>query len=186
VKIELGGGSKPRGDGFMNLDQLPTADLQIDLAAVGMRAGGLPFADDSVSEVYSSHCLEHLPEFIGVLHELARVCRLGAPVEFRLPHWLHDCAMQGSASPLFCGHYHSYGPQFWWRLTLEPGCEQYWPGKKRLQLAATYYIPENTIDEARQLFPQMTDEQIMRLIPGTSHEVRWHFAVVTNEPAVRQ
>jgi SAM-dependent methyltransferase len=183
VKIELGGGDKPRGDGFLNLDLLPSADLHIDLAAIGLSQAVLPFPDDSVAEVYSSHCLEHLPEIIGLLHELARVCRLGASVEIRLPHWLHDCALGGGALPTFGGHLHSYGPQYWWRLTNEVCCGQYWPGVKRLYLTHAHYEPESTLDEARALFPRWTDEQLMRLIPGTSHSVHWMFQVIATSAA---
>lgn len=177
MKIELGGGSNPKGQGYLNFDQLDCADQQIDLDKIGNGLSRLPLEDGSVASVYSSHCIEHLTEFIGVFHEIARVCAVGADVEIRLPHWLHDCAMCGSATPLFRGHFHSYGPQFWWRLTLESGCEKYWPGNKMLRLARTHYQPESTLDEARGLFPRMSDDQIMRLIPGTSHEVHWHFIV---------
>ena len=45
MKLEIGGGNTPRGEGFVNLDCLPCADIAIDL-----EKDPLPFADDSVDQ----------------------------------------------------------------------------------------------------------------------------------------
>ena len=71
MKLEIGGGNTPRGEGFVNLDCLPCADIAIDL-----EKDPLPFADDSVDEVYSAHCLEHVNNAVGVLAEVLRVCKV--------------------------------------------------------------------------------------------------------------
>src|SRR5882724_9186504 len=55
MKLEFGGGKKPRGDGWVNVDQCQEADVIHNL---NLRPW--PFADDSAGEIYSSHCLEHL------------------------------------------------------------------------------------------------------------------------------
>ena len=173
MQLEIGGGNKSLGGEWVNLDQCEAANIRHDLTRTPW-----PLAGNSVDAVYSSHCLEHLPNIAPALHEISRICRIGATVEIRLPHWLHDCSMCGLGVG-YEPHFHSYGPQFWWRICNEHGCWVYWPGcEKRLVHVATHYEPENTIDEARLLFPQMTDEQIMRLIPGTSHEVRYQFEVI--------
>lgn len=183
IKIEIGGGSLPHGDGFLNIDMLPIADVQFDLESLANGAI-LPFEDNSVSDVYSSHCLEHLTSIGETLIEICRVCEIGARVEIRLPHWLHDSAMAGGMSSKYPGHYHSYGDCFFWWIVEEPGCEKYWTGTKRLKRVATYYQPERCLDEVRPFFAPlgMSDDQIMRFIPGTSHEVRNHFIVVAKEP----
>jgi len=60
---------------------LPTADIQIDVTK------GLPFADDSVSGVYSEHFIEHLTqsEILRLLRECRRVLLPGARVRVATP-----------------------------------------------------------------------------------------------------
>lgn len=178
LQLEIGGGTRNRGEGWLNLDLCESADIRHDITRTPW-----PIPTDSVESLYSSHCLEHIEDVYVVLLEIVRVCKIGASVEIRLPHWLHDCALGGLMFG-FNAHLHSYGPQFWWRICNEAGCGFYWGNSdKRLFATATHYEPENTIDEARLLFPQMTDDQIMRLIPGTSHEVHYSFEVVErNDP----
>lgn len=183
--VELGGGTKPKGNGYINVDMLPIADVICDLDEVGIGNAKLPFDDDSVDAVYSSHCLEHLECCGGVLHEIARICKTGAKVEIRLPHWLHDSAMAGSVFNEFPGHKHSYGTIWWWWISEEPGCEKHWPGKKRFKRVHTHYQPEQSFKEAREAFRFLSDDQIFRWIPGTCHEVHWHFEVIENTPSVQ-
>jgi len=45
-----------------------------------------PFPDNSVSHVFSSHCLEHLKYPLHLLREIARVSREGAEVEIWTPY----------------------------------------------------------------------------------------------------
>lgn len=176
LKLEIGGGVRSLGGDWINIDLCPTADVQHDITKTPW-----PFESNSVDEVYTSHCLEHMCDIRPMLLEIARITKLGAHVEIRIPHWLHDCALMGFGFG-YNSHLHSYGPQFWWRVCNEAKCGQWWgDGDKRLFATSTHYEPEQTIDEARLLFPQMTDDQIMRLIPGTSHEVRYHFEVVLRD-----
>ena len=176
--LEIGGGNKSHGSEWVNLDQCESADIRHDITVAPW-----PIESDSVDQVYSSHCLEHLPNIAPALYEIARVCKTGSRVEIRLPHWLHDCALSGFGFG-YAAHYHSYGPQSFWRICNEKGCQVYWHGcAKRLYMSSVHFEPENTLDEVRKLFPQMTDTQIMMMIPGTSHEVRYHFEVVdVNDP----
>ena len=62
---------------------------------------GIPLKDDSVSEFYSAHCIEHLPDKIEkiagtdqyrnvdaldfIMREIHRVCKKGAKIQIRLP-----------------------------------------------------------------------------------------------------
>jgi predicted SAM-dependent methyltransferase len=54
IKLELGSGSKKGVNGWTTLDLAPGCDLYCDLAK------GIPFPDQSVSNIYSSHVFEHL------------------------------------------------------------------------------------------------------------------------------
>ena len=169
MKIELGGGVTPRGDGFVNVDIKPCADIICDF-----ELGKLPFDDDSVDEIYSSHCLEHVRGHIAILGEVLRICRHGAKVELRFPHWLHPMA----SSP---GHVHVLSDRQvsnW--LESPKSRELFWPqatkrfvedlGRRHYQIEVDYFI-------LREKFPQLTDEEVARYIPGCCHEVRYYFTV---------
>ena len=45
-----------------------------------------PWADSSVSEVLAHHVLEHLPDTVGVMKEIYRVCSNGAIIKLAVPH----------------------------------------------------------------------------------------------------
>ena len=176
-RVELGGGTAPRGDGFVNVDRLdhPAVDVRVDFEQLGRGACRLPFDDDSVDEIYSSHCLEHVWPYEGLLREIARVCRLGAPVELRVPHWNQQMAMCND-------HKHTVGPDQVRHWT-DDAVEHWWHGcAKRLRLLRTEWVPSGRLAEAKRLFPHLSDEQVMRFIPDTCHENRFHFFVVENAP----
>lgn len=83
LQLEIGGGDKPR-PGFFNIDRvaLPQVDIVADL--------GAPLAllpDDSVVAVHASHVLEHVPNLLGLMEELYRVCRSDATIEIVVPHY---------------------------------------------------------------------------------------------------
>lgn len=51
----------------------------------------LPFADTSQDAVYSSHCLEHIPDSKAALVEWYRVLRVGGYIVVAVPHqWLYE------------------------------------------------------------------------------------------------
>jgi len=55
IKLNLGAGERPRrGSGWVNIDLTPGADLQLDLREP------FPFPNESVTEIYAEHFLEHL------------------------------------------------------------------------------------------------------------------------------
>ena len=90
MKLNLGCGPN-KIDGFVNIDKSPACDPDrvIDLEELPW-----PFASDSVSEVAMIHVLEHLgadtDTFLGIMKELYRVCRPGAPITIVVPHPRHD------------------------------------------------------------------------------------------------
>ena len=163
MKLDIGGGVKPRGEGFVNIDCLECADVKLNLGV-----DPLPFEDNSVDEVYSSHCLEHVVNVLELVGEILRVCKIGAKIEIRVPHWAHPFACHP-------GHVHviSNRELFFW-------CEQP-PQKWTKNLIMTrplHYQPEVEYDELRTSFPLLTDEQVLRLIPGCCWEVRAYLEVV--------
>lgn len=168
-KIELGGGTRPRGEGFINMDILDCADIRCDLEKEDW-----PLPDSSVNEIYSSHFLEHIANTPRVLHEIVRVCRVGAHVEIRVPHWLQSMALctdhKKTISPTQVRHWCQDFIDDWWR-----GC------KKRLKLIRTTYIPGEGFGEAKNLFGWLTDDQLMRFIPDACHEVRFEFTVIAHD-----
>jgi predicted SAM-dependent methyltransferase len=82
ICIDLSCG-KNKKTGFIGVDKfsIPGVDFVVDF-----EKENLPFKDDSVENVYSSHCLEHLSDPHKLLSELIRVCRNDASFELWLPH----------------------------------------------------------------------------------------------------
>jgi predicted SAM-dependent methyltransferase len=81
IRLDLGCGDRCR-PGFTGVDIAAGADLYWDLSR------GLPFPDDTVAEIRSDHCLEHLPlpTVVHVLRECRRVLISGGRLEFTVPH----------------------------------------------------------------------------------------------------
>jgi predicted SAM-dependent methyltransferase len=168
VKLELGGGKKNLGPPWVNVDiePGPTVDVVLDF-----ERHPLPYADDSVAEVYSAHCLEHLRNHRPLLNEICRVCPVGAPVQIRLPHWLGPLVMT-------VGHYHTISDHEVGLWTSHPEC--FFTGRKKLveDRPRRHYQPEVYFHEFRPLFPKtFSDELLQRLIPGCCHEVHYFFTV---------
>jgi ubiquinone/menaquinone biosynthesis C-methylase UbiE len=73
MKLEIGSGKKKQ-NGFIGVDIIdyPTVDHILDL-----NKDVLPFQDNSVDEVFSAHCLEHLTPsgFLFCLDEMYRVSK---------------------------------------------------------------------------------------------------------------
>jgi SAM-dependent methyltransferase len=82
TKIDLGCGTNTR-EGFFGLDCIasPNTDYQLNL-----EVDSLPFRDDSIDYVYSSHTFEHLAYLPKVLKEIVRVCKHDATVEIWTPY----------------------------------------------------------------------------------------------------
>ena len=166
IRLDIGGGINPR-DGFTSVDQLATADVQCQFE--DMEPGSLPWTDDAVDEVYSSHCFEHIENYHGLLHEICRVCKAGSRVEIRVPHWAssmaHCAGHRHAIGEKQIAHWHEF-PEAWWGES-----------PKRLKLLETIRIPSENFSEAKGLFPKLTDDQIMRFVQDTCHEIRFVFTV---------
>ena len=82
VKINLGSSDRTK-EGFLNLDILPVkgVDIVCDLNK------SIPLKDNSVTEVYAGHILEHLDDTIKIMEEIYRVCKNGAVVKIKVPYF---------------------------------------------------------------------------------------------------
>lgn len=171
MKLELGGGVRARGDGWVNMDCLPVADICHDLDTTPW-----PIQDNSVDEVYSSHCLEHLKGPFAAFAELCRICKIGAKILICVPHPNADLAMTWSHlhcfSPLQALNMEKYFPEDFWKLP------------KRMKLERVEYRPTVYMDEAKKDLPfirNLSDEVIMKWIPRTCHECCFHYVIIENE-----
>lgn len=83
VKLDIGCGPNKK-EGFIGIDQIDFGqDLVHDIR------NGIPYKEDEVEEVYSSHFVEHLTaeERINFFNELYRVMKAGAKCTIIVPHW---------------------------------------------------------------------------------------------------
>jgi predicted SAM-dependent methyltransferase len=84
IKLELGSGAKKGINGFTTVD-MHGADINWDLS------NGIPLKDNSVSIIYSSHMLEHIPfsKLIIFLKECLRVLKNGGLMSVCVPNIRH-------------------------------------------------------------------------------------------------
>lgn len=82
LKLDLGGGFRPGKNGWVNVDISPQCDFYWDLT------DGLPFPDNSVSAIYSSHLLEHLTlhQSRKLLTECLRVLKPRSEISICVPN----------------------------------------------------------------------------------------------------
>ena len=64
---------------------LPSAEI-VDLNYPGYDGRTLPFADNSLDYVYSSHCLEHITDYKNAIQEWFRVTNKGGHIIIVVPH----------------------------------------------------------------------------------------------------
>lgn len=82
LKVELGSGAKKGANGWTTLDVVVGCDFYCNLAK------GLPFPDNCVTEIYSSHLFEHLTfrEAQKLLGECVRVLTPGGRFSICVPN----------------------------------------------------------------------------------------------------
>lgn len=88
MKIDIGCGPNKK-EGFVGLDQYSFDDKVDHVVNIADETTPWPFANQTVEEAYSSHCLEHL-NARGRCHfanELYRVMKPGAKATIIVPHW---------------------------------------------------------------------------------------------------
>jgi hypothetical protein len=172
MKLEIGGGNDfARGNGWTNMDQLPGADIQHDL-----NVKPWPVADDSVDEIYTSHCIEHVQCPISFLHECARIGKVGCTVEIRCPSPYSDLAM-------VAGHVSVFSPQAARNMDVHFP-RLFWKDKKRPRLVSWHFGANERLHEAKQELPflkGLSDHLIMKYIPGCAHETVFQYVIQANE-----
>lgn len=123
IRLDLGSG--PNGKpGFLHVDHtaFPGVDVVCDLN------DPWPWADSSVEEAHSSHCIEHFDamERVHFLNELYRVLKPGAKCTLIAPHW-SSCRAYGDPT-------HKWPPVsefaffYWkkdWRMANAPHSDMY-------------------------------------------------------------
>ena len=174
MRLEIGGGNNfARGDGWVNLDQIEGADIRHDL-----NVKPWPLADDSVDEIYSSHCIEHVQCPIGFLQECARIGKVGCPIEIRCPSPYSDLAM-------VAGHVSVFSPQAARNMDIHFP-KLFWTAAKRPKLVSFHMNSNERLREAKRELPflhGLSDDVIMKYIPGCAHETVFHYVVQVNEYA---
>lgn len=172
MKLEIGGGVKPLGGEWVNLDLIAAADIKHDLNVTPW-----PLDNDSVDAVYSSHCIEHVDNPYVFLNEVARICVIGAPVEIRCPAVASDMAHlhhhRHTFSPIAAVNADRFFPL------------EFWTGQKRLKLASYRYEPSILLqqfrDECRE-FRRWDDQKVMHWFPRTAHETRFYYVCEAWQP----
>ena len=172
MRLEIGGGNDfARGGDWVNMDQLQGADIQCDL-----NVRPWPIADDTVDQIYTSHCIEHVTCPIGFLHECARVGKIGCPVEIRCPSPYSDLAMTA-------GHASVFSPQMARNMDVHFP-KLFWKSAKRPRLIAWHFNPTERLSEAKRELPfldGLSDQIIMKYIPGCGHETVFQYVIQANE-----
>lgn len=88
LKLNLGCGSR-HFEGFVNVDKYGDPDLKLDLETFPW-----PWQDDTVSEIYLIHVLEHLGQtteiYLSIIKEMYRICHNGAKIRIMVPHYRHQ------------------------------------------------------------------------------------------------
>ncbi len=82
MKLHLGCG-RNKLKGYLNCDISSDVkpDKIIDLEKK------LPFKDNSVDEILAEHVLEHVRNFVPLMHEFQRVCKKGVKIKIKVPFY---------------------------------------------------------------------------------------------------
>jgi predicted SAM-dependent methyltransferase len=105
IRLELGSGPRPDMEGWTSLDWGPAAAIQIDLREP------LPFPDNSVEAIYSSHTLEHFTypnPMLDLLRHCYRILKPGGTFSVAVPN--ARIFLEGYSAPeafdreKFCSH----------------------------------------------------------------------------------
>lgn len=83
VRVNLGCGNDLR-DGYINVD----ASAAVNPDKVwNLEETPLPFDDNSVDEILANHVMEHIHNFIPLMHDIHRICKPGARIHIKTPFY---------------------------------------------------------------------------------------------------
>lgn len=118
MKLNLGCG-RNKLKGYINCDV--SSDVKPD-KVVDLEKK-LPFKDNSVDEILAGHVLEHIKNFVPLMHEVYRVCKREAKIRIKVPFysawgWFNDPTHMRFFSPFTFDYFRkgNYG--------YEVGCEK--------------------------------------------------------------
>jgi len=122
IKLDLGAGRNPQ-PGFTSVDKYaPEADVKIDLCVFPW-----PWGDNSVTELYASHFIEHLPQDVRwpFFEEAYRVMKPGSTFKITVPNFKSeraygDCTHQWPPLTAFSFYYLNKGWREANKLTYGP------------------------------------------------------------------
>ncbi len=80
IKLNIGCG-KHKKDGYINIDISPKYKPDIVASATH-----LPFKSNSVDEIYTSHMVEHVPNFEKAMREMHRILKPGGKLYIVVPY----------------------------------------------------------------------------------------------------
>jgi len=83
MKLHLGCGNKHL-QGYVNCDI--SSEVNPD-KVVDLEKSPLPFKDDSVREIIAEHVLEHIQNFIPLMHEFHRISKKGTKIKIKTPFY---------------------------------------------------------------------------------------------------
>lgn len=87
IKLNIGSGNV-KLEGFINLDYDKFSNPDY---IINFEKDKFPFDDNTVETVVAHHILEHLGEgYFHFLQEIYRVCKHGALIDIRVPHYRHE------------------------------------------------------------------------------------------------
>lgn len=104
LRLDIGCGPSPT-PGFYGVDiaDLPGVDIAADLNL------GLPdLPDNSVREIVTNHCLEHVSEFMDLMRDLHRVTAPGGRITVTVPHYSNPFGYSDPTHVRFFGLYSMY------------------------------------------------------------------------------
>lgn len=81
VRLNIGCGEDLLPD-YVNVDKFGNPDVRVDLQIFPW-----PWEDNSVDEIYSRGCYEHLPEFMRSWNESWRILKPGGKITLIVPHF---------------------------------------------------------------------------------------------------
>jgi len=104
LRLNLGaGGTDSSGRYSIDHLELPGVDIVADL---NLSLDDIP--DNSVSEIYTSHTLEHITNFIPLMRELHRMIMPDGRIEVVVPHFSSPAAFSDPTHVRFFGLYSMY------------------------------------------------------------------------------
>lgn len=90
-----------------NVPIVPQA-IGVDVGYPGYEGASFPFADASFDAIYSSHCFEHIPDWLGVLRDWYRLLKVGGYLVIVVPHQLLFERKRSLPSPINPDHKRFY------------------------------------------------------------------------------